>query len=147
MARSGSSLVVLSLARRDQLRLGAQGTLGRLAAHAQVLLLRTETTGGDRRVVHEHVRATAVRCDESEALVGVEPLDGAFCHFLSFLGASPERRLADRGCNDGLWLTSAKTIPGEAKTPAVTSAGVQERTQYVRGNYDCNAFHVIGSPY
>src|SRR3954470_21483453 len=30
--------------------------------------------------------------------------------------------------------------PGEAKTPAVTSAGVQERTQYVRGNYDCNGF-------
>src|SRR3569833_2948121 len=124
MARCGSSLVVLSLDRRDLLSLGAHGTMGRLEALAIVLLQRTETTGGDRRVVLDHVRATAVRCDESEALVCVEPLDGAFCHFLSFLGASPGRRLADRGCNDGLWLTSAKTIPGEAKTPAVTSAGV-----------------------
>src|SRR5204863_6385822 len=37
----------------------------------------------DRGVVHEHVRAATVGCEEAVALLAVEPLDGAFCHSCS----------------------------------------------------------------
>jgi hypothetical protein len=38
--------------------------------------------------VDEDISASAILCDEAEALVVVEPLDGSLCHF-SYLRVNP----------------------------------------------------------
>ncbi|GAA0322982.1 hypothetical protein GCM10010151_11010 [Actinoallomurus spadix] len=69
--------------------------------------------------MNENVRAAAVRRDESETLVGVEPLDGTFCHFPSslLLGEPHQTPVAPGAAFTDLWLTSAKTIPEKRKRP------------------------------
>src|SRR5207342_82535 len=47
-----------------------------------VLLQAAEAVSLDGRVMDEHVGGSVVRGDEAVALVGVEPLDGAFSHVL-----------------------------------------------------------------
>src|SRR4051794_12888421 len=68
----------------DASRLGALLALADIEAHALVLLERLEAAALDLRVVHEHVGATVLGGNEPEALFGVEPLHGAFCHLVSF---------------------------------------------------------------
>src|SRR5690606_32362805 len=84
------------LERRDALGLRALLALRDLEGDALVLVEAAVAAGGDRRVVDEHVRAAAVGRDESEALLGVEPLHGAFRHFFPFGWYVPDRPEADR---------------------------------------------------
>src|SRR4249920_330569 len=59
--------------------------LGHVVLHLLVLLQVAETLTGDRAEMHEHVGGTVVRSDESEALLGAEPLHGSDCHVRSLL--------------------------------------------------------------
>ena len=60
--------------------LRALGTLGDLELDALRLLEAAVAGGVDGGVVNEHVGAAAVLGDEAEALLSVEPLNGALCH-------------------------------------------------------------------
>src|SRR6476659_7098032 len=60
--------------------LGAFVSLGDGVADFLVFLQRAVPTGLDLRVVNEDIGAAAVGGDEAEALLGVEPFDGALCH-------------------------------------------------------------------
>src|SRR3954471_19046601 len=60
-----------------------------LELDALVLVEAAESAGGDRRVVDENVRAAAVLGDETEALLGVEPLHGALSHLALLLSVHP----------------------------------------------------------
>ena len=64
----------------DVLSLRALGALGDVELDALGLVKRTVAVRLDGRVVDEHVRSATVLSDESEALLGVEPLHGALCH-------------------------------------------------------------------
>lgn len=66
--------------RGDLLGLGTLGTLGDLELHALRLVERTVAVALDGGVVDEHVGAATILGDEAEALLSVEPLNGAFCH-------------------------------------------------------------------
>ena len=77
--------------------------------------------GLDRREVGEDVGAAVVRGDEAEALVSVEPLDGANCHLFRLLDGTSDphllraRRGALRaGCANRLLFLVAP--PGELRT-------------------------------
>src|SRR5438552_4901691 len=68
-----------------------------------VLVEAAEAVRGDSREVGEHVRATAVRCDEPVALVRVEPLHSTDSHIFSLESwirgpapCGPRRRGVDR---------------------------------------------------
>src|SRR5581483_9488657 len=63
----------------DVLRLGALRTGGQIKLHLVVLLQVPVAGTGNRAEVDEDVRA-GFRGDEAEALLTVEPLDGAHCH-------------------------------------------------------------------
>ena len=75
---------------RSSIRLKSEGAnlvslralraLGDLELDALCLVERTVAVGLDRRVVNEDVGASAILCDEAEALFSVEPLHGALCH-------------------------------------------------------------------
>src|SRR4051794_16489280 len=77
-----------------------------LELDALVLVEAAEAAGGDRRVVNENVRAAAVLGDESEALLGVEPLHGALSHLALLLLCPP-----DRGRGSGSVATSCRVRP------------------------------------
>ena len=47
------------------------------------LVERAETARLNRAVVHEHVSSATVDLDETEALLGVEPLHSSLCHYFS----------------------------------------------------------------
>src|SRR5918997_1474761 len=66
--------------RDDLLRLRTLGSLGDLELDPLGLLERAVSLRLDRRVVHEDVGATAVLCDEAEALLRVEPLHRTLRH-------------------------------------------------------------------
>src|SRR5688500_17601774 len=61
------------------LGLGTLGALGDLELDALVLLEGLVALHLDRGEVHEDVVAAALLRNEAEALLGVEPLDGALC--------------------------------------------------------------------
>jgi hypothetical protein len=61
-------------------RLGALLALGNFEADALVLVQRTEPAALDGGVMNEEIGATFVGGDETEALLSVEPLDGALSH-------------------------------------------------------------------
>src|SRR5690606_20564525 len=90
---------VLALSPSTTLFRSALLALRDLEGDALVLVEAAVAAGGDRRVVDEHVRAAAVGRDESEALLGVEPLHGAFGHFFPFGWYVPARRAADRAAS------------------------------------------------
>src|SRR2546430_12248956 len=60
--------------------LRALGALADLELDLLVLLKATEAVALDLRVVHEDVGAAIVGGDETEALLGVEPLHNTSCH-------------------------------------------------------------------
>src|ERR1700734_358744 len=60
--------------------LPASGGVG----HPLVVLQAAEAVSLDGGVMDEHVGGSVVGGDEAVALVGVEPLDGAFSHVFSF---------------------------------------------------------------
>src|SRR3954467_13496629 len=64
-------------------RLGALLALGDVELHTLVLVQRAVAVGLDGGEVDEDVGSAAVRRDEAEALLAVEPLHGALCHVLS----------------------------------------------------------------
>src|ERR687889_506468 len=64
----------------DVLGLRTLGALGQVELDLLVLVERLVAAGLDRGEVDEDVLAAAVLRDEAEALVSVEPLDGALCH-------------------------------------------------------------------
>src|ERR1700691_3629418 len=64
--------------------LQALGALGDVELHLLALLEAAETVRVDRRVVAEHVLASTVLRDESEALRVVEPLHCTGCHVAVF---------------------------------------------------------------
>src|ERR1044072_6906328 len=68
--------------RADAGGLGALLALADLELHALVLVQAAEAGALALRVVHEDVSATAVRGDEAEALLGVEPLHSSLCHYV-----------------------------------------------------------------
>src|SRR5699024_1202138 len=67
--------------RADVLGLRALLSLADLELDALVLLERLEARALDGGVVDEEVGGTVLRGDEPVALLRVEPLDGALCHF------------------------------------------------------------------
>src|SRR4051794_12929401 len=64
----------------DLLRLRALLALGDLELDPLILLEAAVATGLDGGEVHEHVVTTSVLADETEPLVGVEPLHRTLCH-------------------------------------------------------------------
>src|SRR3954449_644795 len=64
----------------DRVGLRSLRALARLEGDALVLLEGAEPVALNGRVVDEDVRAVVVSRDEAEALLGVEPLDGALRH-------------------------------------------------------------------
>ncbi|GGL16796.1 hypothetical protein GCM10014719_18740 [Planomonospora parontospora subsp. antibiotica] len=71
--------------------------------------------------MHENIGATVVRSDESEALFGVEPLNGAFRqNYFSSLGASPKRQVGAPGLHCGPYHASAETIRRKLERPLST---------------------------
>jgi hypothetical protein len=54
---------------------------------------------GDRREMHEHVRAAVLRGDEPVSLLGVEPLHGSLHHLLLPLHDAPGRGPSRRGAS------------------------------------------------
>ena len=81
---SGSAVAGERSESADVLGLGALGALGDVELDTRVILEGLEPGAGDRGVVDEDVSASAILCDEAEALVVVEPLDGSLRHFLTF---------------------------------------------------------------
>src|SRR5918998_2910776 len=77
--------------RANVLRLRTLGALGEVELDLLVLVERLVAAGLDRGEVDEHVLAATILRDEAEALVGVEPLDGALSHDL-FLCSVPRAR-------------------------------------------------------
>src|SRR5690349_24908814 len=71
--------------RADVLRLRALRTLGYVELDLLVLVEGLVPLRLDRRVVDEDVVAAVLLGDEAEALLGVEPLDGALSHALVLL--------------------------------------------------------------
>src|SRR5690554_4631107 len=67
--------------RADVLRLRALGALGGLELDLLVLVEGAVPGRRDGRVVHEDVGAAVLGSDEAEALLSVEPLHGACCHY------------------------------------------------------------------
>src|SRR5215472_13756293 len=79
--------------------LGSLRALGALAGsvlHLLVLFQGAVATGVDRRVGNEDVRGAVIGGDESEPLVGVEPLHGALSHLLSPSRGEPVIRAVAR---------------------------------------------------
>src|SRR5690606_36020579 len=74
--------VAVTSERGDRGRLGALLALADLEADTLTLVEGLVALGLDRGEVDEQVIAALGRGDEPEALVGVEPLDGAFWHVL-----------------------------------------------------------------
>src|SRR6266404_5794045 len=68
--------------RADFLRLGALLPPTGGVGDPLILLQAAEAVRLDGRVMDEHVGGSVVGGDEAVALVGVEPLDGAFSHVL-----------------------------------------------------------------
>src|SRR6202000_989633 len=66
--------------------------LGDVVLDLLVFLERTVTGRLDCREVNEDVCASVIGCDETEALVRVEPLYGARSHLLYILRDEPEIR-------------------------------------------------------
>src|SRR3954452_24920606 len=75
-----SGLFMMRSGDANVLRLRALGALGEIELDLLVLVERLVATGLDGGEVDEHVLAAAVLRDEAEALLGVEPLDGALSH-------------------------------------------------------------------
>jgi len=65
--------------------LGTLGSLLDLELNALILLERAEAASADLGKVDEHVRRAAVRSDEAEAFVAVEPFHSSLCHLLTSL--------------------------------------------------------------
>src|SRR5664279_273501 len=63
-----------------------------------VLLQRAVAARLDLREVNEHIGATTIWGDEAEALLSVEPLDGALCHesLLTTFRFTPQQRAVAR---------------------------------------------------
>src|SRR5690606_16638659 len=64
--------------------LGPLGALTDGEDHSLAVFEAAETPSVDLAVVHEHVGASAIGGDETEALLTVEPLHGSFGHVVSF---------------------------------------------------------------
>src|SRR5438093_3050291 len=71
--------------------------LGHLVLDLLVLLEVAIAVARDRAEVHEDVGATVILSDESEALLGVEPLDGSGAHERSLLPCPFPSLAAARG--------------------------------------------------
>src|SRR4249919_3551477 len=82
---AGSSSRSIELDGSNVRGLRALLALGHVVLHLLVLLQVAETLTGDRAEMHEHVGGTVVRSDESETLLGAEPLHGSDCHVRSLL--------------------------------------------------------------
>jgi hypothetical protein len=78
--RAAFSLEQSGLEFLDVGRLRALLALGNFEAHALVLVQRAESTALDGGVMDEEISPTFVGGDETEALLSVEPLDGALSH-------------------------------------------------------------------
>src|SRR6478735_5265030 len=88
--------------RTDVLRLRALRALGDVELDLLVLVQRLVAVGLDGRVVHEDVVAAVLLGDEAEALLSVEPLDGALshCSLLLSRGERPSLRRPHRRSGD-----------------------------------------------
>src|SRR5690606_29774401 len=118
----------------DLVSLRTPVTLRHLELDALVLVQRAVPAGPDGRVVHEAVRPAAVDSDESEALLGVEPLHGALLGHVFLLAAKPGP--TPRGPVRSLrYALAPRYGPGKAKTPAAISPRASGRTIE---NHDCN---------
>src|SRR5580704_16193281 len=80
--------------RTDVLRLRSLLPLGRVELDLLVLIQRPVARTRDRGEVDEHVCRSVIGGDETEALVGVEPLHCSCCHLSSPLSVMPGRDLA-----------------------------------------------------
>src|SRR3954451_1220602 len=97
----------------------------RLVLHARALGERAVAVGFDAAVVDEEVLAAFIGCDEAEALLVAEPLNGALCHVF------PPRRLSCcvcRGSSKGNRLRapallSPDIVPGPNFAHRSTVAG------------------------
>src|SRR6202046_5942636 len=75
-----SGMVRYASDRTDVLRLRPLLPLGRVELDLLVFIQRPVARTRDRGEVHEHVRRPVIGGDETEALVGVEPLHCSCCH-------------------------------------------------------------------
>src|SRR5205823_6950868 len=82
------------LDRLDVARLLALRALGHFEADLLAFLQGLESRHVDRREVSEQIFAAAVRCNETETLGVVEPLDCTSCHF-----CNSSRKI--KSCRDG----------------------------------------------
>src|SRR3954451_14048208 len=77
-----SGLFAVKSGDADVLGLRTLGASGDVELDLLVLVERLVTAGLDGGVVDEDVLAAAVLCNETETLLGVEPLDGSLSHVL-----------------------------------------------------------------
>src|SRR4051812_2843414 len=98
-----------------------------LVLHARALGERAVAIGLDAAVVDEEVLAAFIGCDEAEALLVAEPLNGALCHVF------PPRRLACCVCRG----SSKATVCERLHCFRRTSARPKLRAPYHGGGMAC----------
>src|SRR3954454_4668184 len=80
-----------------------------VVAHLRAVGQRLEAAALDRAVMHEQILAGVIGCDEPEALVVVEPLDGSCCHLDSLRGCA--LRIAEGAAEATTAVTPGTALP------------------------------------
>src|SRR6478609_6840171 len=114
----------------DRSRLRALLALGHGVADLLVLLERAVAARLDLRVVDENVRPGALGGDEPEALLSVEPLDGALCHGALLAGESDtdKRTVRRSGLVDDFDTFGCKHPWSQARGDILASRVTDSRT-------------------
>src|SRR5580693_8660745 len=99
-----------------------------------VLLQAAEAVSLDGRVMDEHVGGSVVGGDKAVALVGVEPLDGAFSHVLLLHRRSFRRHVR------ALRVIATASLPGRPGRVLTASAVRSSQAQVHVTNFDYNHY-------
>src|SRR4051812_43208142 len=91
-----------------------------LEVHLRAFLQRAEAVAVDVTVVDEEILAPVLRCDEAEALVVVEPLDGSGCHVITSTAQSAANA-AGAESNNGGRLPEYRRVCVRPNKPPVAS--------------------------
>src|ERR687895_2212211 len=120
--------------RADRVGLRTLRALARFEGDALVLLEGAEAVRLDGRVVDEDVRTVVVGGDEAEALLGVEPLDGALRHTCS----PYVKRTLPTVCRPGAARDHRRTKSGVPSNACEAHRHSPRTLHNDRGRHDCN---------